>query len=389
MNRTEQNAFSRLFSEAYEKCFSKHLHTPLSENESRHLSNEVLEQSGLVIGWKSIKNYSFYVLHPDTAKQENPSVATLDTLARYVANAPRTDEAGRRKNEGHFGYWYNYLDAYVKEQEPQAGGKTQTLLFRISVGLGLVMLLAFLAFYFAKNTKKINDYSEDFNTVDSLLHKGWILKEETPSYWSKRNEKAGHLTLYTLDGDNYPDTAGRIGIRNLLLRETGRSCFSVEIQLSEFIPQGNWQQVGLLLMEDTTYTAGSVRFSLSFNDFFGGYHKPGEILLQVISANDGTKSKPEEVAHTVVFSVDASQAEIIRKNLKKAALRIEKRNNRYRFLFAAGENDIFAFKEIAVSELSIKPRYAGIFALKGFKAPTPVIPAHIDFFSLKSLDCGN
>lgn len=393
MSTIDEKAFIRLFHEAHEKCFWKNLTTPLSETESKHFSNEILERTGLVVGWKSIKNYSLHILNPGTNKQENPSTATLDTLARYVSNAAKTDEATRKKNEAHFRYWYTYRDTYAKAHSTKRKSRKPVFVFNFKFWdlIAIVVLLTTVAVYLYKNTNKSTDFTDDFTTVsqDSLAQKGWLLKKEDPIYWDKRDEKAGHLTLYTLDGDNYPDTAGRIGIKNLLLRKIPTSCFSTEIHLSNFIPQQNWQQVGILLMEDTTFKSKSVRLTLSFNNFFGGFAKPGEILLQAMSAPDGNYSKPEEIAHTVIFSADSSQSTIVSKNLKKSALRIEKQNHTYRFLYATGENDIFAFKEITARDLLIEPRYVGIFALKGFMPNTPAIPAHIDFFSLKAQACSD
>jgi hypothetical protein len=391
MNNTDEKAFFRLFIEAHEKCFWKHLNTPLSETESKHFSNEIQERTGLVVGWKSIKNYSFYILNPTSGKQENPSIATLDTLARYVTNAAKTDEATRKKNEAHFSYWYNYRDTFARAHSPKRKRRKPVLMFRLKIWdiVAVIVLLTTVAVYLYRNTGRPTDFIDDFTTVsqDSLAQKGWMVKDQEPFYWNKRNEKAGHLALYTLDGDNYKDTSGKVGIKNLLLKEIPASCFSTEIHLSHFIPKQNWQQVGILLVEDTTSTSKSVRLSLSFNDFFGGYKRPGEILLQAISATDGNYSKPEEIAHAVIFSADSSQSVIVDKNLRKSALRIEKQHHTYRFLYATGENDIFAFKEITSRELLIEPKYVGIFALKGFMPETPAIPAYINFFSLKAQDC--
>ena len=345
----------------------------------------------MVVGWKSIKNYSLHILNPVANKQENPSTATLDTFARYISNAPKTDEATRKKNEAHFRYWFNYRDTYAKAH----GRKHRKPIFAFKLKfwdlIAAIVLLTTVTIYVYRNSNQSKDFTDDFISVslDSLAQRGWILKNEDPIYWDKRDEKAGHLTLYTLDGDNYPDTTGRTGIRNLLLKELPGSCFSTEIHLDNFIPQQNWQQVGILLMEDTTFTSKSVRLSLSFNNFFGGFAKPGEILLQAISATDGHLSKPEEIAHTVIFNSDSSQSAIFTKNLKKSALRIEKLNHTYRFLYATGESDLFAFKEITSRDLLIEPKFVGIFALKGFMPDTPALPAHIDFFSLKAQACND
>jgi hypothetical protein len=49
--------FTHLFKEAYEKCFGYALKSPLTETESKLFCNKVLDQTGLSIGWKSVKNY--------------------------------------------------------------------------------------------------------------------------------------------------------------------------------------------------------------------------------------------------------------------------------------------------------------------------------------------
>src|SRR5215471_19528718 len=101
MDDVGSNAFIVLFKEACMKSFGHSLQQPLTETESKLFYNHVLEQTGLIVGWKSLKNYSFFVLNEKTAKQENPSTATLDTLARYVLNAPYTTETERKAKENH------------------------------------------------------------------------------------------------------------------------------------------------------------------------------------------------------------------------------------------------------------------------------------------------
>lgn len=101
---TNENLFIKLFREVCLKCFNRPFTEPLSEAESKVLVNSILNQTGLVIGVKSVKNYSQFVADPVGTKKENPSVATLDTLARYVLNAPYTSEPERKKNESHHPY---------------------------------------------------------------------------------------------------------------------------------------------------------------------------------------------------------------------------------------------------------------------------------------------
>src|SRR5882757_2727593 len=124
MNSLDFSAFASLFKRACLKCFGHPLQEPLTETESKLLYNQIFEQTGLTIGWKSLKNYSFFILSGSTGKQENPSTATLDTLARYVLDAVYTLEADRKEKEPHYPYWYRYKEQYIRQTsgEEKAGG---------------------------------------------------------------------------------------------------------------------------------------------------------------------------------------------------------------------------------------------------------------------------
>jgi transcriptional regulator with XRE-family HTH domain len=107
-NTGDQLLFNRLFREAYRRYFSRELKEPLTEAEGKIFCVDIEEKTGLVIGFKSMKNYSLYLTSETTGRRENPSLATLDTLARYVLNAPPTSEQDRKRDEGHYPYWYLY-----------------------------------------------------------------------------------------------------------------------------------------------------------------------------------------------------------------------------------------------------------------------------------------
>lgn len=73
-------------------------------------------------------------------------------------------------------------------------------------------------------------------------------------------------------------------------------------------------------------------------------------------------------------------------NLQYSALKLEKRGNQLRFLYAANPYNNFFFKEIKDYDFDIDPKYVGIFAMKGFFGSSPVIPVAVQHFGLKSLD---
>ncbi|WP_153798734.1 hypothetical protein [Foetidibacter luteolus] len=401
MKDLNEQAFMQLFKEVCRKCFGHTLTQPLSETDSKLLASKIFEQTGLVIGVKSIKNYSNYILSPLDAKKENPSAATLDTLARYVLNAPETDELQRKSKESHFPYWFEYRNGFTSSNQAEnmpgparQTGKVTRKKWLLAVSAILVVAVAFFAVNFLFTRKSQVFFTDDFNSVatDTLEKKGWIIKQQDGTYWNRRHLQNGHLTLFTLVGDNWPDTAKPKlkGIKNLLVRKIDSDCFSTEIHLTGFVPNSSWQQAGILLAEDSTFTGKALRLSIGYNDFFGGYSNPAEVLIQAVgSVIADNRSKPEEIAHVVLFSGNPQKDSLIAGNLSKSALKIEKKGTQYRFLYSTGKMENFAFKEAARGDFSIQPRYIGIFAMQGYAETEKPLTVSFDSFSLFEMDCSN
>jgi hypothetical protein len=390
MNQLDFSAFANLFKDAYQKCFGYPLEIPLTETESKLFCNQILDQTGLVIGWKSVKNYSSFILNDLTGKQENPSFATLDTLGRYVLNAPYTDEIQRKRNENHYPYWFNYKDQYYRSFQKSPAKKiphpSPWYLFVGPVLFILILLILSHTFYPGQPER----FTEDFLSVegDSLSAKGWFVRSRNPEYWNKRGEKPGRLALFTLKGDNWPDSAQSTGIQNLLLRKISGECFTAEVHLTDFTPLQEWQQAGMLLLEDTLFAGKSMRLSVSFNDYFGEHPGSGEILIQAITSLGNGFGKPEEIAHTPILWVDSlGRNPALIKNLENSALRIEKEGKRFRLLYAGGIRENSAFKEVISQDFDMEPNYIGLFALKGFVNESANIPAHFKYFSLTTHRC--
>ena len=392
MNTREKDIFSKLFNEAFEKCFGFSLNEPLSETDCKLFSNEIFEKTGLTIGAKSLKNYSFYVLKKQVAgiKEENPSKATLDTLARYVLGAPYTDEIKRKSRESHLPYWFEYSKSHLKPEQVKlkqrhVRRKASVIILSVCLLTGLLILFAYIIH--SATTKR--SFRDDFNSVneDSLEKRGWIIKDKDSSWWSRRGESGGHLALYTLKGDNWPLGGNRAEIKNLLLRKVNSECYSVEIHLTDFIPGKNWQQAGILLSEDSLFTGKMIRLSFSYNSYFGGYQKPPEIIIQGLSsALSGSTSKPEEFIHQSLFQADEGNASLVKTNLSMSALKIEQIGIHFHFLYLTSGGDAFAFKEILSRDFDFHPKFAGIFSIAGWADCNPV-PAYFDSFALNPLPC--
>ncbi len=389
MNEVDNEAFISLFRECFQKCFGHPLTGPMSETETRHLGNTIFEATGLVIGAKSLKNYSLYIATPDSSKPENPSVATLDTMARYVLAAPYTDEIKRKEKEGHYPYWYQYKGS-AKRQETVPETKNP-LKKRWLILLAGILLLSVLAFFIFKTSaeKKRLTFTDNFHLLqdNDLTAHGWMLLAKDSVWWNKREMRPGMLSLFTLTGDNWPDTTHAPVIKNLLIRKIAGECFSTEIHFTDFIPTTNWQQAGLLLMEDTVPGSKTLRLSIGYNDFFGGFQRPKEIILQGVSTGGGDAGRPEEIVHFPLFSIAEDQEALVNNNLRYSALRIETKNGHYRFLYSAGPVANFAFKEAFAKELDIQPKYIGLFALQGFVSNTNYMPVNISYFNMAMTGC--
>jgi len=386
MNDLDTSAFSALFKEACEKCFGHPLANPLTETESKLFANKILDKTGLVIGAKSIKNYSFYILNISDGKGENPSVATLDTFARFVLIAPYTDETQRKNNESHYPYWFQYKDKFYRTQKKPAKRKR---VMPVLIIFSVIVISIVSVMVISSRSVPSRPFTDDFNSVadDTLSAHGWFIKSKDEQYWNKRSDKSGHLTLYTLKGDNWPDSSNKPDIKNLLLRKISTDCFTVEIHLSEFIPQQNWQQAGILLLEDTNFSKKSLRLSFLYNDYYGGFPNKKDIVIQAITSQGKDYDKPEEIIHQVVFTLDSGLENLVKQNLRHTALRIERHGKKFRLLFANGGFPNTAFKELISKDIDMNPQYVGLFAIKGFVDNASVIPAWFDYFNYSPEKC--
>ncbi len=387
MDRLERSIFNKLFREAYRKCFEVSLEGYMSEPDSKFLSQKIFEQTGLIIGWKTLKNYSQAVMESSLRSSGNPSLSSLDTLARFVLNAPVTNEAERKESEGHYPFWYSYREKNLNISGRR--GKEYRLVTTVTIVFIVFAIVLIFLRYFNNQRGGNLSFTEDFHSLeaDSLSTAGWVVHSLDPVYWNRRDENEKCLTLFTLKGDNWPDSTHKPLIRDLMLKKINGNCFTAEIHYLNFIPLHNWQQAGLLLMEDSSLNSRSLRFSLTYNDYSGGATPEPAILLQAIFSSGGKSLKPEEILHDPVFFTSRDPANIIRENLAHSSLRIEKDGNRIRLLFSDGAFDNSAFKQVVARDIDFKPAYIGIFAMEGFVDSTDYMPVRINYFSINAKKC--
>ena len=128
-----------------------------------------------------------------------------------------------------------------------------------------------------------------------------------------------------------------------------------------------------------------MRVSLAYNDYNGVYPRSGSILLQAISSGGGVQEKPEEFVHYGLMQADSLRSRpSLQGTLAHSALRIEKQGDRFRILYADGISANTSFKEISSYVFNFRPRYVGLFALRGYVDTSGAIPARFTWFGF---DC--
>ena len=153
------------------------------------------------------------------------------------------------------------------------------------------------------------------------------------------------------------------------MRPLSSDCFDVDVRLTSFFPRQNWQQAGLLLLEDTTFAGRSARMSIGYNDFSGGFPQTREVIVQAITSLGRSSGKPEELVHRRLFVVDPATEALVRQNLESSALRIEKRGAHLRLLYSAGPMKNAPFKEVGGTDFDFRPAYVARVRHQGVREP--------------------
>jgi len=157
MEAPDLQIFIALFQQACLRCFGQLPATPLDAAASAHMSHVVHQSTGLFLSARIIQQYAAFALAQKTALTETPSGASLDTLARYVMDAPYTTEAERKTREGYFPYWHLFKAQYATgtanevedhpvpvrtvTSEPDSTGAQRIRRRALAVGIVLIVLV--------------------------------------------------------------------------------------------------------------------------------------------------------------------------------------------------------------------------------------------------------
>lgn len=216
-------------------------------------------------------------------------------------------------------------------------------------------------------------YCEHFDdpNKDSLISKGWHIVNRDDGLWN-RPDTDGCLTLFTGRGDNWTKSGEVCPIPNLIVRRVDAREFVVTTKVVGFKPYHNWQQGGLIIMDDDD---NYVRFTFAFDDV--ALSRP-ITKLQVVVEQDGE-----------VIGVYDGEPLTLDWNSHRLWLRIERHGEQ--FLFSHKLLEFRSYEQDATFRSRIRGKYVAIAAFQGCTEhlpdgstpPIDIEPVAVDFDSFR------
>ena len=345
----------------------------------------------LMLGWISHRDYvlSRAVFTYDFSHPQRILLVVPSYLVYYwILTRLLTMEAAARTLPG-FGQAY-----LSQEEQPSPVAPDRNIEFRVSWRVLLFFLaaisLAIIGFFSMPSPESVKDvpFKEDFiNVSDSALAaNGWMLQDPDSAHWKLRDTNPGFLTLYTVKGDNWVGGRAQPYLKNRLTRRChfGAS-YKIEFEIRDFFPDQNFQQCGILLMEDSSLSSQLVRVNLGHGrvveDNYGFYN------LQVLFFEAGEHQRPTE--HPVnFFQSSLDEYDYYIRKFNYVAIRLEVEGGMLRVHTLTGTEPGWSFqKKLSDVPMDFQPRYLAIYA-SGSQFSNPyadTIPVKFERISFKIL----
>ena len=377
----------------------------LSETEANSLAVLIEERTGMTISGKTIINFINAILK-DTPNKINPSLVSLDTLARYCLDIPRGSDQERKKQNNYI-YWYQYCEQLrngnyqtyepsiqkeipnnnIEEENPFLNKNNKRRWIALFISLFFLILTLFLMPQKTTNYTQNFDFSTPQQLIDSLKRDGWIIIDEDSAFLYKQN-RPGALTLYTLAGDYWVKPKEEPIIKNLLLKKINcGSCCEIIIKIDDFRPDCRHQQVAIMIFgSDFSKNAPHLRYALLNTDtdqweYFQSIYIP--LCIYEIVNNTGK----------VLYAnspYDSFDAKLPRKDF---IIRLRYTNNSY-ILSGMSDYEWTGEKEFyRNSDTNFKPKYIALAAFHGLTHDDYIplygdtIPAYINYIKIEP--CSN
>jgi hypothetical protein len=224
-------------------------------------------------------------------------------------------------------------------------------------------------------------FHEDFAAPDKneLLRHGWQLLYPDQEHWRLPHAQ-GRVTLHTMRGDLWTKDQERPFVPNLLARPFTRERFRVTALLTDFHPRHNWQQAGIVLLDDADQY---VRLTVGYD----GSGAPGSTPRITIGA-------VFEEHGTVVAQPIVTLKEFDDRPLPKVWLQVVKDQDLIILRYRLGA-DYGPFRELSQREFKLRQRHVALAAFQGITQELPggarqpltwdPVPANFDFLSVEPL----
>lgn len=387
MRNKEENA---LFRELLKKVRHKASHddqiTRITESEAKIIAAAIHKSTGETISTKTLINY-FRAAYTGSWTGVNPSLLTLDILARYCLEDNPGEQGHLDPIEGYFWIRFKQLS-----DSPGRGESTFTrdtkknkLNNPITLSASILGLICITFFYiFFKNHRPMQNFFDDFSNVSMayLEENGWkiLFKDEV---WLNKQESKNQLTLYTLAGDYWVKAGEKQAVTNTLVRQLDHpNNFSVTINISQFCPIHSYQQAGIILFEKELDPKRSLRITWGFTNQ-GTYGGPG-LNVSVIEMNG---HQPITHFYHEYISDYINQSNLYEHPSGPLGLMIQFNNNSIS-LYGYKESRLNTFTYVTTFNTNIKPRYCGLVAFHGWTDSrymplnADAIPVLIDDFKI-------
>lgn len=362
---SDRKIIKKLLEDVVKKGLSSSL-SLLTYSEAETLSSVIKDAIGVTLSERSLRDFIKYSLGDQN--QSAPSLRSLDILARYLNGIK--DRKSLDNNE--YMTWFSYKKKYLAtvsspNQKTHAEEKVNKPKQRFSFSylLILVGLLSILAFYFIPFLfEQPQDFIEEFEDVStkSLSEKGWFLQDPDSKFWSKRGSNPGFLTLYTIKGDNWILPPGKPYIKNMLTRRVflGDS-YEIEFETRDFFPDQNFQQCGLFLMADSSFSDDLFRMCITVSRSTNNY-----FAIQTLIFEDGVPYRPKEFSHHIIIEPESNNDRFLERLTRISILSIKIKQEKQRcsiFMSTSKENLGAAYYKIIDNiPLEFKPKYISLYA---------------------------
>lgn len=220
----------------------------------------------------------------------------------------------------------------------------------------LVFVLSVLILAARKN-KTPKYWKEDFGSThpDSLKRHGWAIEDFDAAAFSKQVQP-NHLTLYTLRGDYWHTPPDTPVISNLLFKKLNGESGKITFKLVNFNPTQNFQQAGLILLNEERDRSHNIRVTLAAC----ASCIPCLQSIQIVKMEHGTAY---EKSFPLIRWSDEAPAEA---PLREVWIQVQYEKGKFRFFHHTGE-EFFSFGEAGSFEFNFQPRYIGIAAFRGIR----------------------